>query len=166
MGAAIKIMPARPDTDFDAVRQVYYQTWQAAYRNQMPDSYLAQVTPQLWQPEKRWAQTLLAVDAQDQIVGVCSFGPARLLAYTGWGEVYSIYILPAVQHHGLGQRLMQRALARLRPDFDQIYLRVLKHNEPAIHFYRQLGFQDTGVVLRDQAPFGVLQERVLQLKNV
>jgi ribosomal protein S18 acetylase RimI-like enzyme len=155
----IKIVPATAATDFAAVAQLYYDTWQVAYRDLVPAGYLDQLTPTTWHPEKRQNQTLLAL-AEDQLAGVCAFGPARDSRFAGAGELYSIYVHPAQQHQGIGQLLMQGALARLEPDFSSIYLVVLTNNLPARRFYEQQGFHATSQRKQTQTDFGPLEEAI------
>ena len=87
MTAKVKVIEATANSDFDAIRQVYYVTWQDAYHGLISDDFLAHLSPASWHPERRWQDTLLAVDDKDKIVGVCSFGPARLPDFNGWGEL-------------------------------------------------------------------------------
>ncbi|MTV81502.1 GNAT family N-acetyltransferase [Secundilactobacillus folii] len=160
---AIKILPASIETDFDAVRQVYFQTWQATYRGQLPAAFLQKLTPETWQPERQFRNTQLALTPGGKIVGVCSYGPARWDRYSGYGEIYSIYILPAYQHLGIGQQLMQTALEILTQRYQQIYLEVLVTNRSAQNFYQQFGFQKTAVVRTEQVPGGELKTVVYQM---
>ena len=48
----IQIQKATLKSDFNAVRRVYYVTWQVAYRNLMPASFLKQLSPASWQDRK------------------------------------------------------------------------------------------------------------------
>ncbi|MCB5220350.1 GNAT family N-acetyltransferase [Lactiplantibacillus pentosus] len=154
------IEPARADSDFTSIRKVYYETWLSAYRDLIPEAALKQLTPAIWRPERHWRNMLLAVTAAGEIIGVCTYGPARNAAYAGWGELYSLYVRPAYQHDGVGHQLITRALKQLRADFLQIYLLVLANNDTAQQFYRQHGFRDTGRQYVDQAPFGTLHEQI------
>lgn len=155
--AAVRIRPAKANDDFDAIRQVYYQTWLTTYRNQLPSSILSQLTPATWQPEQRWQNMLLALNTAGEVVGVCSYGPARLPLLTGFGELYSIYVLPAYQHQGIGQQLMSMALAKLAEKYRHLYLEVLITNQSAQRFYRKNGFHQTKLTRSNHVPGGKLQ---------
>lgn len=157
-----QIINARVDSDFDAIRQLYYNTWQSAYRDLLPASYLQQLTPNTWHPERRWQNTLLAVTPAGSIIGVCSFGPARHTEHTGWGELYSIYVRSDYQSKGVGQQLVKRVLQRLQGEFSQVYLLVLADNVRAQRFYQRCGFCDTHQIYVDHAPFGELRERIFE----
>ena len=59
MALTYRIVRAEADSDFGKIRQLYYETWQSAYRDLMPASYLQQLTPATWRPEQRWQNMLL-----------------------------------------------------------------------------------------------------------
>lgn len=59
MTAKVKVIEATANSDFDAIRQVYYVTWQDAYHGLISDDFLAQLSPASWHPERRWQDTLL-----------------------------------------------------------------------------------------------------------
>lgn len=153
------------DDDFAAVAALYLTVWRTTYRGQLPAAYLASLTPQTWHPQQRWRQTVLAFNAQQQIVGVCSYGPARRQAWAGYQEIYSIYILPAYQHQGLGRRLMAAALAQL-PTPAPVMIVALASNVAAIQFYQHYGFEKIAQPLVETLPVGVkLTEQVLVLNK-
>lgn len=161
MTAKVKVIEATASSDFDAIRQVYYVTWQDAYHGLISDDFLAHLSPASWHPERRWQDTLLAVDDKDKIVGVCRFGAARLPDFNGGGELYSIYVLPQFQHTGVGGVMMTRAIQRLHEKFDQFYIRVLDNNVSAQKFYQHFGFSVTDQIMEDTTKFGTIRERVM-----
>lgn len=138
----IKLRPATPQDDFEAVAKLYLTVWRATYATQLPASYLAQLTTSTWQPQKRWRQTLLAFD-QDKVVGVCTFGSARPPKWAGRQEIYSLYVLPGFQRQQVGRRLIQAAIARLTKPVP-IMLAVLASNQVAQRFYVAQGFVAVG----------------------
>lgn len=139
----MRIRPAREDDDFQAIAQIYLTTWRAAYVGLFDQAFLDGLTTEVWQPEKRWQQTVLAETEEGRIVGVCAFGASRTPTLTDMGEVYSIYILPNYQHLGLGRQLMTTALTRLKRQYSTAFLWVLRDNVSAVHFYETLGFKLT-----------------------
>ncbi len=84
---SIRIRHAYKNENFDAIRQAYYQTWLATYRTQLPNSILKKLTPTTWHPEQRWQDMQLAFNNEGKIVGVCTYGPARLASFLV-GEKY------------------------------------------------------------------------------
>ena len=160
----IRIQAATPNSDFAAIRQVYYTTWQVAYRDLIPASFLKRLSPASWHPERRWQDTFLAIDDIAGIVGVCSYGPARMAERAGWGELYSIYVLPAYQRQHVGERLLNAALKELDGAYSNDYVRVLDNNHAAQAFYRRFGFTETKTVLEDSTKFGTIRELVMVRK--
>lgn len=150
-------------SNFEEIKNVYYQTWNYSYRGLVPNALLDNLDKEnTWHPEIRWNNTLVAVTDNQKIVGVCTFGPARRKKYRDFGEVYSLYVLPEWQHHGIGQRLFQQALNLLQKDYVQFYLVVLKNNLSARAFYELFGFEATTDCLADQTEYGILHEIVYQ----
>lgn len=158
---SIRIEQATPNSDFDAIRCVYYETWQAAYRHLIPTSFLKQLSPASWKPEQRWQNTLLAITGTEKMIGVCSFGPARMADYAGWGEIYSLYVLPQFQHQHIGSQLIAGALKQLNETYANNYVRVLNNNLAAQKFYMKFGFKKTDTVLEDVTRFGTICELVM-----
>jgi ribosomal protein S18 acetylase RimI-like enzyme len=82
---------------------------------------------------------IIAVDANNEIVGLADAGPGR----DGGGpvplELYSIYILGRAQGTGLGAALLNAAVG-----VSPAYLWVLEDNVRAQAFYRRHGFQPDG----------------------
>lgn len=138
------IRAMREDDDFAAVAQLYLTTWRSAYQCIVPAAFLAQLQVKVWQPQKHWRTSFVAENAQQQIVGVCSFGPARTSQFNGYGELYSIYVHPAYANQGIGSALIKRALARLQVRYRTIYLWVFAANWSAIKFYQKFGFKPYG----------------------
>lgn len=158
----IRLRPATAQDDFEAVAELYLEVWQATYTGLMPADFLAKLTPATWQPQKRWHHMLLAFDAGN-IVGVCTFGPARSEAWSGHQEIYSLYVLPNYQHQQIGQRLIQAAIARLTQP-TPIMLAVLASNWPARKFYEAQHFVTVGRPYQvEVAPNVWLAEQAYQL---
>lgn len=159
------ITPAEPSTDFAAIAQVYYQTWMATYRGLIADSYLQQLSPSTWHPERRWRNTIIARSNMSEIVGVCSFGPSRMDTHSGWGEIYSLYVLPAYHGAGLGRKLLDAAITRLRTKYNHIFLLVLVDNQSAQGFYQHMGFDYTGERRTDSVPGATLEEAYMEWRG-
>ena len=155
-----QIVKTDSQTNFKDIQEVYYQTWQYSYVGIVPQGFLDNLNKDMWHPSTRSNNTLVVVTADQKIVGVCTYGPARRPKYNGLGEVYSLYVLPEYQHQGIGQKLFQRALDILNQEFQDIYLIVLKNNLASRAFYELFGFQSTDDLIADQTEFGILHEIV------
>jgi len=155
------VIKADKNTNFDAIKKLYYQTWQYSYQGLVPEKLLNSLDENdTWHPEKRMNNTLIAVTTTGEIIGVCSYGPARKEAYAGYGEIYSLYVLPKWQHQGIGQKLFQAALDTLTTRFPKLYLLVLQNNLFAQAFYEWFGFKETNQLITDQTKLGTLYEAV------
>ena len=160
----IQVVPTTKNFDFQTISNLYYRTWKYAYVGIIPQALLDNLRVDIWHPETRWNNTLVALD-NEKVVGVCSFGPARRKKYQGFGEIYTLYVLPEYQHQGIGQKLFTAALKNLSKRFVDIYLIVLKKNLIAQAFYEMYGFEETLDQIADQTEYGIVHEVVFTMND-
>jgi GNAT superfamily N-acetyltransferase len=146
----IRIRRARPD-DARAIARVHVASWQAAYRELLPATYLDALTVRSvgtsWRRrlaiappgEVVWVSTV-----EGTVVAFCAAGPARdNRAWNGYaGEVTYLYVHPAIVGNGIGGALMRKALIDLEA------------NTVARRFYEHLGLRFGGARWVDSR-FGV-----------
>ena len=139
--------------DVRGIAEVHVRSWQAAYRGQVPDSYLEGLS--VAKRELVWIEILkdqmrgvLVAEDEARIVGFSSFGPVRdkeenrLLT----GEIYSIYVLEEFWDLGIGRTLMENSLTALEGDgFGSVKVWVLETNQRARSFYEKFGFKTDGL---------------------
>lgn len=115
----VVIRPARP-ADAEAIGRVYVETWRSTYAGILPDRVLVGLSggrqALIWSRAiaRRGRAEFVAV-AEDPVEGVIAFassGPAAE-GPRGWGEVFTLYVLPDHQGQGVGRAL----LAALFGDF-------------------------------------------------
>ncbi|MET1087784.1 MAG: GNAT family N-acetyltransferase [Arthrobacter sp.] len=82
---------------------------------------------------------IIAVDANNEVVGFADAGPCRDEDGPVPLELYSIYILARAQGRGLGAALLGAAIGE-----SPAYLWVLEDNPSAQAFYRRQGFEPDG----------------------
>jgi ribosomal protein S18 acetylase RimI-like enzyme len=146
------IRPATVD-DADAIAAVHVRTWQAAYANVLPASFLSSLDAgaraQRWRANlatRPPAATFVAVAAN--VVGFAAVGPDR--GDPTCGEVYAIYVDPPYWSSGTGLALMRQAERHLAAaGFNQIRLWVLEENPRARRFYERYGFRLDGLTKLD-----------------
>lgn len=129
--------------DLAAVASVYARSWRHAYRGIVPQGFLDALSEGFWQLglEQSADRTFVAREG-GETVGVCTYGPARVEAFVGWGEVVSLYVLPERTGGGIGSKLLDAALGALAAEgFERAYLWVLTDNAPARAFYERRGFR-------------------------
>src|SRR5690242_8988579 len=158
-GAAIRLCEAQ-ERDAPALARVIVDSYRSAHRDHIPAALLEQFT--YAESERNWRRTLgeiaaaadsleriyVAEDPGGQVVGVAMGGPERNDHPRYHGEVYILYLLPAVQRQGLGRRLMAAVAGHLLAhEMPSLLVRVLRDNAPARRFYEALGGQ---LVLEEQ----------------
>lgn len=145
----MEIRKYRDTDDLNDVSRVYAQSWKTAYRGIVPQDYLDGIRDNRWAPYlKNDVQRLLVAADGAQIVGAATYNAARDETYAGWGEIISLYLLPAYYRRGLGTRLIHAAIDALHAaGYANVYLWVLEENTSARRFYEKNGFHFCGDIL-------------------
>lgn len=154
--------------DEGSIAEVHVRTWQAAYRGQVPDEFLASLSVErrtdAWQTiiahSEAPARTVFVLEDIGRVVGFAGVAPSRDdEAGEEIGELTAIYVLPELWGAGGGQLLMEHALGSLRQaGFSQVTLWVLDTNLRARRFYEQLGWTADGATKVDQREDFALSE--------
>lgn len=136
------------ESDSRDVARVHVQTWQAAYRGVVPDSYLDSLSidkrETVWlEAIRRGIPELWVAEARGEVIGWVAFGPSRDVdAPAGAGEIEAIYVAPEHWATGVGRALWLTARSRLlERGFYSVMLWVLVDNARAIRFYSIAGFK-------------------------
>ncbi len=157
--SSVAIRKARPG-DAEAIAKVHVRTWQVAYRGQLPDDVLDNLSVE--DRAEMWHQLIRRLGDSDHrvwvaeregdVVGFVNTGPTRDEDSDSrtTGEVYAIYVLPAFWGQGIGRALMERAVGEMRSQgFRDIALWVLDTSVRTRHFYETAGWRTDGSV-RDE----------------
>ena len=139
--------------DADAIAAVNVRTWQVAYANVLPASFLSSLDVDA--RAQRWRTNLASepptatfVAVAAEVVGFASVGPDR--GDPTYGEVYAIYVDPPYWSSGTGLALMRQAERHLAAaGFNEIRLWVLEENPRARRFYERYGFRLDGLTKLD-----------------
>ena len=133
----------RPATSRDAkaIAEIHVATWQAAYKDLMPEDYVNQMTVEKRQAYWREAieysepQVLVATDG-DQLVGFVGFDRSRdPKTRSTVGEIWAIYVTPAHWNQGVGLALWDGARDGLKEEgCTQVTMWVLLGNARALQF--------------------------------
>lgn len=164
----MEIRPARDD-DAAQLGVVHVLSWQAAYRDLLPQPFLDGLDParraRYWEralgetADRRYG--LLVADAGDRLAGFAHFCPSRDedADPARTGELSSIYLLPESWGQGVGRLLMAAAVAGLAAaGFGQATLWVLDSNDRARRFYKAAGWAMDGAVKQEEGPGFTLTE--------
>ncbi|MBX3011583.1 MAG: GNAT family N-acetyltransferase [Caldilineaceae bacterium] len=159
---------ARP-ADAAAIAKVHVAAWQVAYRGLLPDAMLDSLSVE--QRTQAWHEILTlsnnytlvctqvtAETADEQIVGFAGCGECRDTDLNDGrtGELYAIYLDPAIWRQGHGTALLDAALKLLEQDgYRLVTLWVLEGNQQAMQFYQSMGFAPDGGQQTEQLADGV-----------
>jgi len=152
--SAMRVRPATPG-DVIAIATIHVETWQVAYRGQVPDEYLERLSVDgrisAWRDimeATEWPSTgvFVADDDCGDIVGFTHIASSRDDdAPPGTAEVTSLYVRPPAWGGGAGRSLLEAACASLRSGgFGSATLWVLGSNERARRFYEAMGWTAVG----------------------
>lgn len=142
----MEIRLLRESDDRYAVSRIYEESWKTAYRNIVPQAYLDSIPAGLWAGSlDRAGWDALVLIEEGQPVGTSSVCPSRWPQYPGFGEIVSLYLLPACMGRGFGRALLNAAVERLTDrGFRDVLLWVLEENRRARLFYERNGFRPAG----------------------
>ena len=161
--ARYAVRPAQLD-DAAAIARVHVASWNAAYRDILPDRILERfdVGQRLDSRRRILRQTddlhLVAHDTTfGDIVGFCDAGRARRDG--PWrGEVYAIYLLHHARHHGIGREMFEQVMAWMRARaMPSMVVWVLENNPHARRFYEALGGRLASRLRSSVAGFPVIE---------
>lgn len=147
------IRPAQPE-DALAVARVHVRSWQAAYRNILPDDYLDQLRPEDRAAKYDFAsgtplkpRTIVALEAMGtEIQAFATTMPMTGSGLSGHGELCALYVDPRHWGKGLGTALLSAARAQMfECGFRQAVLWVLTGNVRAERFYQNDGWAADGI---------------------
>lgn len=142
----MEIRLLRESDDRHAVSRIYEESWKTAYRNIVPQAYLDSIPAGLWAESlDRAGWDALVLIEEGQPVGTASVCPSRWPQYPDFGEIASLYLLPACMGRGFGRALLNAALKQLADrGFRDVLLWVLEENRRARRFYERNGFRLAG----------------------
>lgn len=158
--------------DAKAIADIHVATWQAAYKDLMPEEYLSKISIEkrlaYWREAIEFSepQLLVATDG-DEIVGFVGFDRSRDAGTkSSVGEIWAMYVAPAHWGKGAGLALWDGAREGLKEEgCTQVTLWVLLRNERALRFYEQAaGFKREMPSLKTVA-FGSAKLEEIRLKR-
>jgi ribosomal protein S18 acetylase RimI-like enzyme len=134
------------EADVMAVAAIKVAAWRHAYRGIVPQAVLDALTPE--QVRAEWLgvagdtfyERALVAEKDGALYGYAMFGPVQGDAHGHSGQLYAIYLQPALIGTGLGAQLFGAASARLQQDgHDSFLLWVFTANTRARRFYERQG---------------------------
>ena len=169
--SSYSVRPATP-RDAKAIAEIHVATWQAAYKDVMPEDYISKMTVEkrqtYWREAIEFSEPqLLVATCDDQVVGFVGFDRSRdANTRSTVGEIWAIYVAPAHWGQGAGLALWDGARDGLKDEgCTQVTIWVLLRNERALQFCEHAaGFKREMPSLKTVA-FGDTQLEELRLKR-
>ncbi|MES2412193.1 MAG: GNAT family N-acetyltransferase [Pseudomonadota bacterium] len=158
--------------DAKAIAEIHVATWQAAYKDLMPEDFLKRMTIEKRQAYWREAieysepQILVATES-DKVVGFVGFDRSRDPGTKSTvGEIWAMYVAPEHWSKGAGVGLWDGAREGLKEEgCTQVTLWVLLRNERALGFFEHsAGFKREMPSLRT-TEFGSARLEEIRLKR-
>jgi ribosomal protein S18 acetylase RimI-like enzyme len=151
MSNSLSIRSATPD-DADALARVHIDSWRAAYRGLMPDTYLDSLdyerrAGQFRKSLATQAEETYVVEEHGQTLGFLTVGVCRDedVDTATTGEIWGIYLAPEHFRKGIGRQLASRGMEMLKSKGYKIaVLWVFAGNAQARGFYEAMGFMADG----------------------
>ena len=161
----MEIRPLRETDDRLAVSRIYEESWKSAYRGVIPQAYLDAIPVGRWAANRDQAGRRSLV-LEEEMIGVACVGPSRWPDYPDYGEIVSLYLLPAYTGRGYGRALLAAAVEALADrGYGDALLWVLEENRRARRFYERAGFRFSGEFMDDEIGGKPLRE-VLYLRHI
>jgi ribosomal protein S18 acetylase RimI-like enzyme len=142
-------------SDVEAITEVHIAAIREAYCDLLPADELARIAADVYDRANMWRcllaegySTILVAEKDGHIAGFVNFEAweEEETPETG-GEIIAIFVRPEEWGLGIGQALMQEAMARLRDrGWVEVVLWVLLGNRQAVDFFERLGFRMDGAV--------------------
>lgn len=165
----------RPATsrDAQAIADIHVSTWQAAYKDLMPDDYLSKITVAkrlaYWREAIEYSEPqVLVATLGDEVVGFVGFDRSRDAGTKSTvGEIWALYVAPSHWGEGVGLALWDGARDGLKEEgCTTVTVWVLLRNERALRFVEQAaGFKREMPSLKTVA-FGSAKLEEIRLKRV
>ncbi|MGN0650550.1 MAG: GNAT family N-acetyltransferase [Oscillospiraceae bacterium] len=130
------------------VGRLYVQSWQAGYKGLLPQDYLDGLESWRWDSKFTEMPGSFVITDGGKIVGHSCARESADEEMSGWGEVWTLYVLPEYWGKGFGKALLRHTVDWLREQgFERIYLWALETNSRARRFYESQGFCENGDTL-------------------
>jgi ribosomal protein S18 acetylase RimI-like enzyme len=122
---------------------VHWRSWHATYPGLVSQDYLEKLTLEKCEEIAfKWPSGLLVAKDGDKVVGFIGCGQS--MEEPGDGEIFSLYVLPEYLGMGIGKKLMEAGLEKLKA-YSRIHVWLLKDNTRAFRFYEKCGFLADGL---------------------
>jgi diamine N-acetyltransferase len=134
--------------DVPTIHELAHRIWPDAYKDILSPEQLAYMLDMMYsyealqyQIEKQKHEFFIALE-DEQAVGFASISPKFKISESIY-RLNKIYVLPEMQHKGIGQKLMAHIISLIKPRGAAILELNVNRNNKAMNFYERLGFKIT-----------------------
>jgi len=135
--------------DANQIAEIHVRTWQHAYKDILPQNFLnslsierraAQWKESIKNHESTSQNGLFVISDDNTIYGFAACGAARDKEFSGYGELFAIYVASDFQKHGYGYKLFEKVKTFLKDrGFNRTYAWSLEKNCSAHNAYEKWG---------------------------
>lgn len=140
-------------SDAREVIEINIKTWNTTYKGIIPDYVLKQREMLKEESIKKCEKTVelrdnvLVIEYDNKMVGVVSYGKAKLTDKEDYGEIYSLYVLNEYHGKNIGKSLFLAAREELvKKGYPKLILSCIKAN-PSNGFYKKMGGKVERVII-------------------
>ena len=162
-------MIVRPATqaDIPSIRSIAERTWPVCYGPILPEGQVAYMLELMYSGNALARQfeaghRFLLIEEEGRVTGFASHGPVP--DGPGVEKLHKLYVLPDDQRRGRGRALVLAVKAAARARGARILRLDVNRNNPAIGFYKRLGFSPVREQVTDIGGGFVMDDRVLELQ--
>jgi ribosomal protein S18 acetylase RimI-like enzyme len=159
----LTIAPYERKKHAEGLARLDYQDWHSTYQNLLSEEILSKATYEKTLAKAKRIQGLafVALDGAN-VIGFVR-GEIRHKKGESIPEIVSLFVQKEYQGHGLGRALVSKCLESFKEERAILY--VLEGSEHAESFYRNVGFERTGLI-RTEKLFGIpVKEFQMALKR-
>lgn len=140
-------------SDAKDIIEINIKTWCSTYKGIVPDDFLKEKEEAKEKNIKKCEETVeakdnvLVAEYDGQVVGIVSYGKAKVINEKDYGEIYSLYVLDNYQGKNVGKELFLAAREQLiKKGYSKLVLSCIKAN-PSNGFYKRMGGQVVEVII-------------------
>ena len=139
--------------DAETLAIIHSRSWNAAYKNIVPDEILEKMNPENGTEnfkkalKEGWGENAILFK-DHKATGLICIGKCRDKDKDDlFGEIWGMYLLPEYWNMGIGTELIAWGLKELKNrGYEKVTLWVLEENVNARKFYEKMGFKHDGTV--------------------
>lgn len=128
--------------EIKAISEIYIDSWRITYDGFVSDSYLKSLN--YYDAEKKWSEFLndtknfiFVAKENNHVIG---FAAGCICDKNYEGELYALYVNPALKNSGIGSRLLEKFFEYMKENqMTSVIVWAMSKNKNAISYYKHKG---------------------------